>query len=89
MPVQQPGNLAQLTALRERGWELGASFDYCWLDCEQPGFRKVDRSQEICLCLPHAQLLEEGVWAGDYTGAPLPPDSMAVEWPWGLLAPAA
>lgn len=79
---------AQLAFLRDRGWQVdGDHFDLCWLDCSDPGWLKTwkppqGRALCICLCSKHALRLENGVYGGDYTGAPLPPDSMADEWPW-------
>lgn len=73
--------------LAGRGWDLTQVYDVCWLDCPIPGFRKVWRlpdgtAQEICLCAWHAVRLEQGEWAGDYIGAPLPEESVAADWPW-------
>lgn len=80
---------AQIQFLAEHGWPVGsAPFDLCWLDCSDSGWLKTWRDKPggtplcICLCPYHAVLLEQGVWAGDYTGAPLPPESTAAEWPW-------
>jgi hypothetical protein len=76
-----------LVFLRTRGWELQAVFDVCWLDHSDPGYRKtlIDVNAvewEIVLCLPDALVLEQGVWEGDYAGAPTPEDSDAAGWPW-------
>lgn len=79
---------AQLHFLSERGWPVGLKwFDLCWMDCDRGGMLKTWKPPHgkalcVCLCPEHAVLLEEGVYAGDYTGAPLPKDSMADEWPW-------
>jgi hypothetical protein len=67
--------------------------DVCSLDCVMadgeptPGHLKVWRGKEICLCLAHARVLEAGKVGGSYTGAPLPPDSVATEWPWEPAKP--
>jgi hypothetical protein len=70
--------------------------DVCWLDCDQPGYLKTWRSRsgprkhwrnyEIVLCVPHAKVLEAGAYDGSYIGAPPPPDSAAVSWPWQVQA---
>jgi hypothetical protein len=80
--------------LASRGWETGQVYQGCWLDCTEPGYRRewTDKhgvAWEICLCLLDAEVLERGMWGGDYTGAPLPVDSKASEWPWYLLEEAA
>jgi YD repeat-containing protein len=72
--------------LTSRGWEDGAG-EKCWLDCTAPGLRRewTDRAGqewEIFLCPDDAAVLEQGAWNGDYSGAPLPEDSQAREWPW-------
>jgi hypothetical protein len=80
----------EVAFLAQRGWYVAVAppFDLCWLDCSRDGWLKSwlprggGKALCICLCPQHAVLLEEGVWAGDYTGAPLPPDSKADEWPW-------
>lgn len=76
----------QLKSLAENGWPVLVKqpFDLCWLDCNKDGWLKTsdDGEQVICLCPKHAMLLEEGAFLGDYTGAQLPPDSMAQAWPW-------
>lgn len=68
--------------LREAGWHTGEYFDTCWLDCAKPGYLLISGNRVICLCPEHALVLEQGRWDGDYTGAPLPPESRATEWPW-------
>jgi hypothetical protein len=73
--------------LASRGWDLTEIYDYCWLDCRIPGFRKVwvrpdGVEAEICLCPWHAVKLEHGALGGDYLGAELPVESMAGSWPW-------
>lgn len=78
----------ELLFLKDRGWPVTeGSFDLCWLDCGNPdGMLKTWKSGVralcICLCPDHALLMEKGSWGGDYTGAPLPPGSVAAEWPW-------
>lgn len=72
-----------LTEFIFRGWRLINPPDVCWLDCEAPGILEREyHGRHIILCRPHAQALEEGSYRGDYTGAPLPPDSFATSWPW-------
>lgn len=56
--------------------------DFCWLDCPEPGNIKLHRGREIVLCVHHAILLEAGRIGSSYSGAHLPPDSRAAEWPW-------
>lgn len=77
---------AQLRELAMRGWPVlvQKSYDLCWLDCDKTGWLKTsdDGTRVICLCPAHALLLEEGVYDGSYSGAGLPPGSMASEWPW-------
>jgi len=80
--------------LAAHGWDLTEVYDYCWLDCAVPGFRKVwdsPRGQlEICLCVWHAMALERGELYGDYFGALLPAESESPTWPWlpvGEIAP--
>jgi hypothetical protein len=84
---------AEVAFLHERGWPvLGDPFDLCWMECSDPGWLKTWHTGSprwgpvaalcICLCERHALLLEQGSWSGDYSGAPLPPESMATEWPW-------
>jgi len=74
--------------LLSRGWLLrDQPFDLCWLDCAHSGWLRTWRPDGakalcICLCLEHALCLEQGVYGGDYTGAPLPAESLADEWPW-------
>jgi hypothetical protein len=77
--------------LASRGWDMSVTVDLCSLDCAAPGYRRVwtDRSgvtREIILCSEDAEFLEAGVLDGDYQGAPLPPDSLAGEWPWVQVA---
>lgn len=74
--------------LRQNGWDMGRSWDFCWLDCDRPGFLRIQGGRCICLCLEHAVLLQAGCWAGDYDGAPLPPESRATAWPWQEAATA-
>jgi hypothetical protein len=71
--------------LASLGWSA-APRDICWMDCERPGHVKYDGKRVICLCLDHAALLESGCIGGDYTGAPLPAESLAPEWPWLRIA---
>lgn len=66
-------------------WNMDAPWDLCWLDCPEPGYLLVSGNRCICLCLAHAVTLQAGCWHGDYSGAPLPPASRAVAWPWQLL----
>jgi hypothetical protein len=78
---------AERTFLADHGWHVfGASFDMCWLECSEGGYLRTWKSGTkvlcICLCAPHAMVLERGAWGRDYSGAPLPPESMAAEWPW-------
>lgn len=83
---------AQGQFLAAHGWPVEAAepFDLCWLDCNRKGWLKTVKMGKpghvtamcICLCTQHAVVLEEGAWGSDYTGAPLPPDSEAGEWPW-------
>ena len=68
--------------LRENGWHMQFVFDTCWLDCPEPGYLLVSGVRIICLCQAHAVALQTGCWHGDYSGAPLPPESQATEWPW-------
>lgn len=76
----------QLRSLAEKGWPVltREPYDLCWLDCDGKGWLKTsdDGEQCICLCPAHALVLEEGAYEGDYTGALLPPGSMAGAWPW-------
>lgn len=74
-------------ALVSQGWLLLREADICWLDCPEPAFcyRIRGRSQHIVLCLRHAMVLQAGAWRGDYSGAPVPPDSRATAWPWQPL----
>jgi hypothetical protein len=67
--------------LAANGWSPQV-YDLCWLDCPEPGYRKTWYSNEICLCAAHARVLESGRYGGSYKGAPLPPESAAVAWPW-------
>jgi hypothetical protein len=91
MAVEQEPVRAWVDFLHDQGWVIRrqASYDLCWLDCDNPGWLKQCQGQRICLCIAHAVLLEEGAWRGDYTGAPLPPDSRAQEWPWRPVTEAA
>lgn len=67
--------------LAKHGWSQEA-YDVCWLDCGEQGHLLQWHHSEICLCPVHAELLESGYLNGTYAGAPLPPDSVAVSWPW-------
>jgi hypothetical protein len=68
--------------LEARGWALLPG-EPCWLDCTvMPAYLKRWHHSEIVLCAPHAERLEDGYMGGSYSGAPLPADSMASEWPW-------
>lgn len=87
---------AEVLFLAERGWPVHqtAPFDLCWMDCSDPGWLKTWKppaGQPLCICLcdRHALTMEQGVFAGDYTGAPLPPESMASEWPWRYCSEVA
>ena len=72
-----------------RGWTPPRDhLDICYLDCAEPGFTKVVRGSEICLCVDDAMVLENGSWGEDYAGAPLPPASRATRWPWRPLEQA-
>jgi hypothetical protein len=77
---------AQLKQLAYLGWPVMVRerYDICWLDCSRDGWLKTsdDGLQVICLCPVHALVLETGAFDGDYAGAILPPDSMAMSWPW-------
>jgi len=80
--------------LAVRGWELAETSELCWLDhpAPVPGFRKewTDRqggTWEIFLCPEDAEVLERGVYGGDYRGALTPADSQAQEWPWLRVDP--
>lgn len=77
---------AQQLQLAHLGWPVMVRdpYDLCWLDCDAQGWLKTsdDGMQVICLCPPHALVLETGAFDGDYNGALLPPDSMAMAWPW-------
>lgn len=79
--------------LTERGWRelAGPSFDTCWLDCPDEGWLRIwqEPGKEplcVCLCPTHALRLEAGRWGSDYSGAPLPLETMATEWPWRLCS---
>lgn len=66
-----------------RGWGWMSEPDICWLDCDEPGvYCRTARGRVIVLCRKHALLLEQGMEFGDYSGAVLPPESEAAEWPW-------
>jgi hypothetical protein len=87
MPVNV--TIPEIIFLSQRGWplEAGVSFDMCWLDCSQQGWLHIwgEPGKDplcICLCPAHALYLERGRWGSDYSGAPLPPESKATEWPW-------
>lgn len=75
-----------LRSLAENGWPVlvHPPYDLCWLDCNRRGWLKTsdDGERVICLCPQHALVLEAGAYHGDYTGAPLPPESVAGQWPW-------
>lgn len=82
---------SSLSQLHASGWQIRGYFDLCWLDCPEWGFLKLwdepvlgggFRTRAICLCPYHAEFLQKGSFRGDYTGAMLPPSSMALEWPW-------
>lgn len=65
------------------GWHIVSPPDICWLDCEYPGILEREQAgHRIILCHGHAETLERGSYRGDYSGAPLPPGSRAVAWPW-------
>jgi hypothetical protein len=75
--------------LRARGWiPPRDKYDICFLDCPHEGWTLKLDSAEITLCLDDAMVLENGAWRGDYGGAPLPPTSAAVVWPWRPLEQA-
>ena len=65
----------------------------CSLDCTVPdSLVKYHRGREIVLCAPHAEVLEAGKYRRTYTGALLPAESRATEWPWmpaTVIDPAA
>ena len=67
--------------LTSRGWAMDEPADTCWLDCDEPGYRKVMNGREIILCLADALVLERGARDGDYEGALTPEDSLAAAWP--------
>ena len=80
-------SVAEVSYLADRGWHVfGEPFDMCWMECSENGYlrtwKSAGRALCICLCPAHARLLEDGAWGRDYSGAPLPADSMAAEWPW-------
>jgi hypothetical protein len=76
-----------MPSLADRGWGRNI-YDLCWLDCPRDGYLKAHRGREICLCGRHAVLLEHYRDVnGSYRNAPLPPDSLAVEWPWRAAVP--
>lgn len=75
-----------LRSLTDLGWSA-RPVDVCWLDCNQPGHMKTHRSREIVLCIRHAHILEDGRMEGTYSGAPLPPESAAADWPWHAAVP--
>jgi len=69
--------------LAAQGWFMLAEADICWLDCPEPAScYRVGGGEHIVLCAPHAAFLQAGAWRGDYSGAPLPPGSRAISWPW-------
>jgi hypothetical protein len=65
------------------------AWDICWLDCDQPGTRIAYLDLEICLCPPHAIVLDDGLWGTSLDGAPLPAGSRAAAWPWRAAEQAA
>lgn len=70
----------------DQGWQYLEVPDVCWMDCSAPAAaRRESGGREIVLCEFHALYLQAGCWDGDYSGAPLPPDSVAVSWPWRSL----
>lgn len=74
--------------LRRQGWQMLTPYDTCWLDCPEQGYLREWQGKRICLCLPHASVLERGTYNGDYRGAPLPPATLAGDWPWDVVAAA-
>jgi hypothetical protein len=78
--------------LSDRGWVHPGfgEHDICWLDCpEEATCCRTVGDRRIVLCLPHALVLEAGAWRGRYDGAPLPPGSRAITWPWQPLEDVA
>jgi hypothetical protein len=67
--------------LVERGWEP-APGEICSLDCTGDALHKRWHHSEILLCERHALVLEAGRVNATYSGAPLPPETRATEWPW-------
>lgn len=75
----------------KHGWSA-EPYDACWLDCPDPdGYLKTWHRSQICLCMRHLSILEEGKltypgrggrWTATYRGAPLPPETVATAWPW-------
>lgn len=80
-----PDSLTDRLWRQRHGWS-DEPVDDCWLDCDAPGYHKVWYGQEIVLCCADARALEEGRFGRSYWGAPLPADSVAVEWPWRQVA---
>jgi hypothetical protein len=68
--------------LLDFGW-MRTPGEPCSLDCQDPeGWLRSYRGREIILCSRHAWVLESGKRGNTYSGAPLPADSRATEWPW-------
>lgn len=83
--MDEDSRLGRLVVL---GWSA-EPWDMCWLECDDPGLRRVwtdpeGRERVIALCVPHAMVIESGAFGGDYDGAPLPAGTMCTRWPWRL-----